>query len=96
MPGAVEDATAFLARHPETHQRFNKVVDLIEGFESSFGLELLSTVHWVASKEQSKTMDALVERTYAWNERKQQFSLRQIDLAVEVLSEKKWIDTLNT
>ncbi len=96
VPGAVEDANAFLAHHPETHRRFKQVVDLIEGFESSFGLELLSTVHWVASKEQAKTVDAVAQRTYAWNERKKQFSRRQIDLAADVLSQKKWIDTLNT
>ena len=95
VPGAIEVATDFLAGQPETHQHFNKVVDLIEGFESSFGLELLSTVHWVASKEQAKTVDDLVQRTYAWNEQKHQFSRRQIDLAVEVLSQKKWIGTLN-
>jgi len=96
VPGAVEDANAFLAHHPETHKRFNEVVDLIEGFESSFGLELLSTVHWVASKEQAKTVDDLVQRTYAWNERKQRFSPRQIYLAIDVLSQKKWIDTLHS
>lgn len=95
VPGAVEDANAFLAHHPETHRRFKQVVDLIEGFESSFGLELLSTVHWVASKEQAKTVDAVAQRTYAWNERKKQFSRRQIDLAFDVLSQKKWIDTPN-
>ncbi|MYJ23579.1 MAG: macro domain-containing protein, partial [Nitrospira sp. SB0673_bin_12] len=95
VPGAVEDANAFLAHHQATHRHFNKVVDLIEGFESSFGLELLSTVHWVASKEQAKTVDDVVQRTYAWNERKKQFSQRQIDLAVEVLSQKKWIGTLS-
>jgi len=96
VPGAIEEARIFLERHPETHRRFNHVVDLIEGFESSFGLELLSTIHWVASKEQVKTVDDVAERTYAWNERKKQFSRRQIDLAVEVLSQKKWIDTLDT
>ena len=96
VPGAVEEANTFLERHPETHRRFNQVVDLIEGFESSFGLELLSTVHWVATREQVKTVNDVIQRTYAWNERKQLFSRRQIDLAVEVLSQKKWIDTLNT
>ncbi len=96
VPGAIEVATDFLAGQPETHRHFNKVVDLIEGFESSFGLELLSTVHWLASKEQAKTLDDVVQRTYAWNDRKKQFSRRQIALAVDVLSQKKWIDTLNT
>ncbi|MCY3956490.1 MAG: hypothetical protein OXF47_10940 [Nitrospira sp.] len=96
VPGAVEEANAFLERHPATHRRFNLVVDLIEGFESSFGLELLSTVHWIVMREQAKTVDDVAECTYAWSERKRQFSRRQIDLAIEVLSQKKWIGTLNT
>ncbi len=92
VPGAIEDATAFLDSHPTTRKRFNKVADLVEGFESSFGLELLSTVHWVASREQARTIDDVVARTYAWNERKSQFSPRQIRIAFDVLSEKGWID----
>ena len=92
IPGAIEDATAFLDSHPTTRKRFNRVADLVEGFESSFGLELLSTVHWVASREQARTIDDVVARTYAWNERKSQFSPRQIRIAFDVLSEKGWID----
>ncbi len=72
-------------------QRFNKVADLVEGFESPFGLELLSTVHWVVSREQARISDDVIARTYAWNERKRQFSRRQIGIAFGVLSEKDWI-----
>ncbi len=92
VPGAIKDATAFLERHPKTHARFKKVADLVEGFESSFGLELLSTVHWVVSKEQIHTVDDVVAQTYAWNDRKKQFSRRQIKLAFDVLSRKGWIE----
>ena len=93
VPGAIEDATTFLESHPKTRGRFNKVTDLVEGFESSFGLELLSTVHWVVSKEQGKTISDVVRQTYAWNEGKKKFSRRQIRLALAVLSEKDWIDS---
>ena len=44
VPGAIEDAKAFLEGHPATRHRMDKVSDLVEGFESSFGLELLATV----------------------------------------------------
>ena len=91
VPGAIEDATAFLESHPETRARFDRVVDLVEGFESSFGLELLSTVHWVVTREEARTVDAAVQRTYAWNERKKQFFPRQIKLALDVLAKKDWI-----
>lgn len=92
VPGATEDATSFLEQHTVTRGRFNKVSKLVEGFESPFGLELLSTVHWLMKHETVSTLDDVVERTYAWNERKRQFTKRQIGIAVEVLSENGWMD----
>jgi hypothetical protein len=94
VPGALDEAIAFLKNEPETYVRFERVSNLVEGFESPFGLELLSTVHWIVIKEQVQTMDEVVARTYAWNDRKRQFSKRQIELAVDVLSCKSWINIL--
>ena len=92
VPGALENARAFLENNAETRARLERVFDLVEGFESPFGLELLSTVHWVAREQEPQTLDDLVTHTYAWNERKRQFSRRQIKLAFDVLSEKGWIE----
>lgn len=90
VPRAVEDATAFLQQHPDTRDRFDKVSLLVQGFESPFGLELLSTVHWTITKECVNSIDAVVNHIYAWNDHKQQFGRRQIILAVETLSKKGW------
>ena len=92
VPGAVEDATAFLENHTATKKRMDKVADLAAGFESAFGLELLATVHWVAAEHPSATEDEIIERVYAWDPQKQQFSERQIGLALRVLREKGWLD----
>ena len=92
VPRALDDAQAFLENESETLARFERVSDLVEGFESSFGLELLSTVHWIASREAVQTFDDVVGSTYAWNERKKQFSRRQIKIAFDILSEKEWIE----
>jgi O-acetyl-ADP-ribose deacetylase (regulator of RNase III) len=86
LPGALEQAQQRLATQPETLQRFEHVSSLIEGFESSFGLELLSTVHWVM--QESNSYEEVIKRTYAWGERKKQFTERQIRLAVDVLTQK--------
>ena len=91
VPGAVGDAELFLKDHPETRARFNRVADLVEGFESSFGLELLATVHWVGAENPTATTEDVIAGTYAWDERKQQFSERQIRLALDVLKEKGWL-----
>jgi O-acetyl-ADP-ribose deacetylase (regulator of RNase III) len=92
VPGAMQEAGSFLERHHETGARFDKVADLVAGFETPFGLELLATVHWVIKNEPVETMQGVVARTYAWNERKKGFSPRQIALAVDVLGKKGWID----
>ena len=89
-PGAVEEARTFLDRTDDTRTRFDRVADLVNGFESAFGLELLSTVHWVIEKQAPASRDDLISLTYAWNERKKQFSPRQITLAADVLNEKDW------
>jgi len=91
VPGAVEDATHFLAEHPKTRGRFDKVAGLVEGFESPLGLELLSTVHWVVTHQAVRTLDDVVARTHAWNERKKQFTPRQIGIAASVLSKQGWL-----
>ena len=96
VPGALEDARAFLQNKAETHARFARVSDLVEGFESPFGLELLTTVHWVVSREQARTFDDVVARTYGWNDRRKQFSRRQIKLAFDVLSDKGWVHNPET
>lgn len=95
VPGAVEDASAFLETNSETRTRLDKVADLVEGFESPFGLELLATVHWIASNENARTIEDVVSMTYAWNDRKRQFTKRQIALAADVLSLKGWMPTVN-
>jgi hypothetical protein len=94
VPGAVEDATTYLRQHPDTLTRFDKVAGLVEGFESPFGLELLSTVHWVMKNEPVRSIDEAVSHTYAWNDRKQQFARRQIALAADVLSGQGWVEKL--
>jgi len=94
VPGAVDEAAAFIAEHRETRERFDRVAALVEGFESPFGLELLSTVHWVMRHEPVRTLPEVVARTYAWNDRKRQFTPRQIGIAADVLANKGWTQTL--
>ncbi|MBU1948095.1 MAG: hypothetical protein KJ927_05245, partial [Candidatus Eisenbacteria bacterium] len=55
------------------------------------GLELLSTIHWVICKEHATTPEEVVRRTYDWNDRKRQFTERQIALAVDRLARMGWI-----
>ena len=91
VPGAVVDAERFLEGHPYTQRRFERVADLVRGFETPFGLELLSTVHWVSTQEGAVTPDEATTATFGWSERKRRFSPQQIALAWQVLRDKGWL-----
>lgn len=91
VPGAVEDAEAFLKASPETRARIKQVFDLVDGFETPSGLELLSTVHWVINKMDARSVDEAIKKTHDWNEGKKEFTPRQIALACAVLSQKNWV-----
>ena len=93
VPGAVEDAATFLEGYPRSRERLARVSELVEGFESSFGLELLATVHWVVVSRPSATDEEVIADTYAWGPHKRQFSERQIRLALRVLRDKGWLAT---
>jgi len=91
VPGAVDDAHAKLAELPETRARFDRVAGLVEGFESPFGLELLSTVHWIMAHDGKHDEEDVVSATYGWNQRKEIFSKRQILLGRRILMDRGWI-----
>ena len=90
VPGAVEDSERFLGEHADTRARLDRVTALVEGFESPFGMELLSTVYWILKHESPGSFVQVVEQTYAWNPRKRQFTPRQIGIAVDVLTAQGW------
>lgn len=90
-PGAAESAQTYLMNQVEVGRRLERVFDLIEGFETSFGLELLATVHWIGTEEDIEYFEDIVRFTYAWNTRKKKFSERQLKLATKRLIEQDWI-----
>ena len=91
VPGAVDDANAFLEANALTRERFDRVGRLVEGFETPFGLELLATVHWVTTRENAVSAEDAMAKIYAWNERKKRFSPRQIGIAIQTLQDKGWL-----
>jgi O-acetyl-ADP-ribose deacetylase (regulator of RNase III) len=91
VPGASKDALTFLETHPDTKARFDRVAELVQGFETPFGMELLATVHWVAVHDGARTVDQAVDAVYQWNDRKRVFEPRQIQLAWNVLDDGGWL-----
>lgn len=91
VPGAVEEAEMALSHEPQTHQNFGRVADLVDGFETPYGLELLATVHWVATREGAGTSNEAIARIHNWNDRKKVFTQRQVAIAFDTLKSKGWL-----
>jgi hypothetical protein len=91
LPGIAGLAEGFIAAHPDTRGRFDRVSRLIHGFETPYGMELLATVHWVFAREGARSADQAVEKTYGWSQRKRVFENKQIRLAWQVLKDQGWL-----
>ncbi len=91
IPGAVQEATAFLQSHADTNARFDRVTQLVEGFETPFGLELLSTAHWVTARDGAHTLAEVAQAVHDWAPGKWQFTTTQIALAAERLRSEGWL-----
>jgi O-acetyl-ADP-ribose deacetylase (regulator of RNase III) len=98
LAGATAVADTLLAEKPESLKRLTRVADLIEGFETPYGMELLATVHWAAhhggrnGETPARTVQATIELIHAWNSRKQRlFKPDHIRTAWTQLDEKGWL-----
>jgi O-acetyl-ADP-ribose deacetylase (regulator of RNase III) len=91
LPGSIDDAEKALSEDDATRSNLKRVADLVEGYETPFGLELLATVHWVSTQEGAGNPPEVQRLTYAWGDRKRRFTPRQIALAYQTLASKNWI-----
>lgn len=94
LPGAVEEASAFLAGHDDALERLDRVAAAIDGFETPYGMELLASVHWVGVHQKTKARaEEAVEAVLRWNERKRAlFEAKHIRLAWERLRDHSWLE----
>jgi hypothetical protein len=94
LPGTEAAATAVLEERPETRERVRRVIALSEGFESMYGMELLATVHWVATHDDAaRTSPEIGARlVQEWSARKKgMFTERHVRIAWLALRDKGWI-----
>jgi O-acetyl-ADP-ribose deacetylase (regulator of RNase III) len=94
LPGAAEEADEVVAMHPELAERIERVLQLSEGFESSYGMELLATVHWAATAEGCADRACVVHTVQGWNRRKERlFTSSHINTALDHLVGLGWLDS---
>lgn len=82
LDGAVQVANEFLEGNEKAKEQLEQVANLMYGFETPYGLELLSTVGWIIQKEPEKSQDKnyVVQSVQNWNERKKRiFQVEHIE-----------------
>lgn len=96
VDGALKEAEEYLKEFPDSEQRIEEVRELIEGFETPYGMELLSTVHWVVVND-TNTVDAdkAVKAVYNWDEDHKDWNLRKQSMMREEHIKIAW-NHLNT
>lgn len=87
------EAEAFLENEHGASAHLDRVAELIEGFETPYGLELLSTVHWIATREANvDDPDHVVQAVRSWSARKAAMMREpHIRTAYEHLRSHGWI-----
>jgi len=94
-PQAIREAEEFLEGKSGTLERLDRVSRLIEGYETPYGLELLSTVHWVAKHDEppaSADPERAIRAVLDWNDHKRKtFSPPRISGAWQRLRDEGWL-----
>lgn len=92
---ALAEAEAFIADegHEALSAHVERVGQLIEGYQSSYGMELLASVHWVAAHEPgARLVDEAIKAVHDWNDRKKLLMQPDhIKLAWQRLAEEGWL-----
>ncbi len=93
LPGAVEASKAFLTSKEETAERMERVAKLIEGYEDPYGMELLSSVHWMMAHDSLARTEAAaaIAAVRRWSPRKRKLlKPEHLQKAWERLKEQNW------
>lgn len=94
LDDAGDEATDFLKDNSAAVERLDRVGSLIEGFETPYGLELLSTVHWLAkSGDKVTNFGDILDGVRTWNSRKARIMMEShVQAAHEQLGRLGWIN----
>ncbi len=93
LPDAEKTADDFLNQNPVAAGHLDRVADLVDGFETPYGMELLASVHWTVAYDggvfDAETAIAAMAR---WNDRKRRlFKPAHIRLAWKRLQAEGWV-----
>lgn len=84
VKGAEAEADTFLQDHPDSCERMKRLGSLIEGFETPYGMELLATVHWVATRQcERDDFECILAGVRNWEPKKPEWNTRKASLMTE-------------
>jgi hypothetical protein len=95
-PEGAKAAEELLERHPADRARLDVLLELVDGFETPYSLELLATVHFAGTQNPSTAESSvLAERVAAWSLRKaRMFTERHVQIAAERLREHQLLPVI--
>ncbi|MGV3729972.1 MAG: type II toxin-antitoxin system antitoxin DNA ADP-ribosyl glycohydrolase DarG [Sphingopyxis sp.] len=87
-PAGCAAADEYLLSHGlDIDTMVQRLARLIEGYESPYGMELLSSVHWLADNEKHHPVEKVIEALRSWSEHKSSFDEISIRAAYARLKE---------
>jgi hypothetical protein len=100
----IEAAQSFLTNQTDAQERLERVGNLIMGFETPYGMEMLATLHWVVKEEPEAAIDCdkAIQKVQEWSdwssptlrERKQKlFQINHLQIAWHHLQEQGWLSS---
>ncbi|MGL5861916.1 MAG: hypothetical protein ACRCY9_11755, partial [Phycicoccus sp.] len=68
----LDELGTFVSANPDAAHRIDRVLEMISGYESAYGLELLASVHKLLADEpeRRRDVDAVLEALQEWTRRK--------------------------
>jgi O-acetyl-ADP-ribose deacetylase (regulator of RNase III) len=97
LPTGSETAKAFLDNEPNAQEYLERVSNLIYGFETPYGMELLATVHWVVieNPDVAQDVEKVILLVHEWSDRKRNlFKPEHIRKAWQRLHEQNWFTSM--
>ncbi len=94
LPGALDEADALVSQtaDEELLDRVRHVAELIEGFQSPYGMELLATVHWTAAHQGAESAPEALAHIANWSDRKRALmTAHHVQAAWDRLEQQGWL-----
>lgn len=99
LPDAIDEAEQLIKRNRQaqlaSEARLQRVFDLIEGFESPYGMELLASVHWVTQNNHGVSdSESALKAIQEWSQdKRKRLHSEHVYIAWQRLEAQGWLNT---